>query len=123
MRTLTQSTWGGNHVYDINIGEDGDFLFTNPDDPREAYGNIIADAIRTLEGELQLDIERGIPYQRTIWETVSRLNIWKIYVRNTILEYPFVVGIDGMTIDISSGNHLNYSITIQTDLGTVEVSS
>lgn len=108
------------HIYDIYLTDAGDFAFSSD---REAYGNIIADAIRTLEGELQLDIERGIPYQRTIWETVSRLNIWKIYVRNTILKYPFVIGIDSMAINISNGNHLNYSITIQTNLGTVEVSS
>lgn len=120
MRTLAQTDGGIGHVYDIYLDANGDFAFASGID---AYGNIIADAIRTLEGELQLDIERGIPYQRTIWETVSRLNIWKIYVRNTILEYPFVVGIDAMTVDISRGSHLNYSITIQTDLGTVEVSS
>lgn len=123
MRTLKQTTSGGNHVYDIGIGADGDFLFTSADDPREAYGNIVADAIRTLEGELQLDIERGIPYQRTIWETVGRLNVWKIYVRRTILDYPFVRAIENFDISISNGRELDYKITITTDYGTVEVSS
>ena len=108
------------HIYDIYLTDAGDFAFSSD---REAYGNIIADAIRTLEGELQLDIERGIPYQRTIWETISKVNIWKIYVKNTILAYPFVTGIENMSVNVGNGKNLTYTITIQTDLGVVEVSS
>lgn len=120
MKTLFQATSGNSHINDISLDANGDFAFV---EGLAAYGNIIADAIRTLEGELQLDIERGIPYQRTIWETISKVNIWKIYVKNTILAYPFVTGIENMSVNVGNGKYLTYSITIQTDIGIVEVSS
>lgn len=106
------------HVYDIYLTDAGDFAFRSD---REAYGNIIADAIRTLEGELQLNVEGGIPYQRTIWKSVSELNIWEIYVRDAVNALSFVSGIDDFIVNVD-GSHLDYTLVVSTDAGAVEVS-
>lgn len=119
MRTLAQtdgSTSG--HIYDIYLDDGGDFVFSSG---KAAHGNIIASAIRTLEGELQLDTSMGIPYQRTIWERTSKLNIWEVYVRETIERFPFVKSILGITTSVDSANELHYVLTVETDIGTVEI--
>lgn len=119
MRTLAQSEGNANgHIYDIYLDDAGDFVFNSG---RRAYGDILASAIRTLEGELQLDTSRGIPYQRTIWETITRRNIWEIYVRNTVTAYPFVIRIESFTYSISAKRELTYVLIVETDAGTVEI--
>lgn len=118
MKTLRQTDDGGNHAYDISLNSDGDFLFSSG---KEAYGSIIEDVVRTLEGEMQLNVEGGIPYQRTIWKSVSELNIWEIYVRDAVNALAFVSGIDDFVVNID-GSHLDYTLVVSTDAGAVEVS-
>lgn len=117
MKTLAQTESAGEHSYDIYITQDGDFAFS---DGVRAYANIIADTVRTLEGEMQLDVDRGIPYQRTIWTSVSELGIWEIYVRNAVNALPFVVAIEDMDV-VVDGTHLSYTLVVRTDEGAVEV--
>lgn len=120
MKTLTQTTADASHVYDISLTSAGDFQFSTD---KSAYGMILEDAIRTLEGEMQLDTERGIPYQRTIWQARRNLAVWEIYVRETISSYSFVINIEDFTTSIDEDGALAYSVTVKTDDGTVEVSS
>lgn len=117
MKTLAQSSSGNGHIYDIYLKDDGDFAFS---EGRTAYGNIIAAAIRTLEGELQLDTSRGIPYQRTIWESVTRERVWEIYVRRTVNEYPFVKRIERLDTNITK-SELHYVLVVETTDGTIEI--
>lgn len=119
-RTLAQNLSGdGNHAYDISLDESGDFAFSSG---LSAYADIIADKVRTLEGEMQLDIEGGIPYQRTIWDNMSELDVWKIYVRQTVSALPFVKSIVSFTTNVSDGKMLSYVLEVETDIGTVTVS-
>lgn len=117
MKTLAQTESAGEHSYDIYLTQDGDFALS---DGVHAYANIIADTVRTLEGEMQLDVDRGIPYQRTIWTSVSELGIWEIYVRNAVNALPFVVAIEDMDV-VVDGKHLSYTLVVRTDEGAVEV--
>ena len=84
---------------------------------KDAQAHIIADAIRTLEGELQLDIEAGI----TVWESRSRVNIWQHFVRERVLGLPFVQEIVSFTVDLGTEHLLHYTLTVRTDNDTITV--
>ena len=89
-------------------------------DGKQAYADIIGDAIRTVRGELQLDTERGVPYFETVFKSVNGIDIWKNDVRKRVLEFPFVKSID--SFDVSYANRkLEYTMRLTTDAGDVTV--
>ena len=112
MKTLAQ-----NSANDIYIGSDGGLATV---DELNAYSIVIADAIRTVRGELQLDTERGVPYFETVFKSVNGIDIWKNDVRKRVLEFPFVKSID--SFDVSYANRkLEYTMRLTTDAGDVTV--
>ena len=87
---------------------------------KQAYADIIGDAIRTVSGELQLDVNRGVPYFETVFKSVNGIDIWKNDVRKRVLEFPFVKSID--SFDVSYANRkLEYTMRLTTDAGDVTV--
>ena len=87
---------------------------------KQAYADIIGDAIRTVRGELQLDTERGVPYFETVFKSVNGIDIWKNDVRKRVLEFQFVKSID--SFDVSYANRkLEYTMRLTTDAGDVTV--
>lgn len=88
---------------------------------KEAMAIAVKDAIQTLEGELQLDVESGIPYQRTIWESSSKVELWKHFVKEKVLSFPFVENIISFDVTINEHKELHYTLTIQTDEEVVVV--
>lgn len=88
---------------------------------KDAQAHIIADAIRTLEGELQLDVEAGIPYQRTIWASRSNVELWQHFVRERVLAFQFVQEIVSFTVDLGTEHQLHYTLTVRTDNDTITV--
>ena len=87
---------------------------------KQAYADIIGDAIRTVRGELQLDTGRGVPYFETVFKSVNGIDIWKNDVRKRVLEFPFVKSID--SFDVSYANRkLEYTMRLTTDAGDVTV--
>ena len=115
MRTLNQTSRN-----DIYLTSDGDLSLT---DGRKAYGYILADAMRTVRGEVQLDTSKGIPYQTTVWENRKRLGLWKHYVQELIGGYDFVVSITSFEASIDGSGILNYDMTVETKDGEVTLSS
>ena len=90
------------------------------DNGKQAYADIIGDAIRTVRGELQLDTGRGVPYFETVFKSVNGIDIWKNDVRKRVLEFPFVQSID--SFDVSYANRrLEYTMRLTTDAGDVTV--
>lgn len=113
MKTLAQDSQN-----DIVIAG-GDFKIASGVD---AYAVIIADAVRTVTGELQLDTERGIPYFETVFKSVNGIDIWKSDVRKRVIGFSFVKSID--SFDVSYANKkLDYTMMITTDSGTVTIAS
>ena len=107
--------------YDIGLTPDGKLAIS---EGAEAYGNSIACSIRTLRGELQLDVEAGIPYLETIFESNNNIELWKHRVREVIDGFDFVVSIDSFTTEWDvSKNLLKYNLRITTTKGEVEVSN
>lgn len=88
---------------------------------KDAQAHIIADAIRTLEGELQLDVESGIPYERTIWTSRANVSIWEHFVRQKVLSFPFVQEIISLDINLGTEHQLHYTLTVCTDNDTITV--
>ena len=87
---------------------------------KQAYADIIGDTIRTVSGELQLDVNRGVPYFETVFKSVNGIDIWKNEVRKRVLEFPFVKSID--SFDVSYANRkLEYTMRLTTDAGDVTV--
>ena len=87
---------------------------------KQAYADIIGDAIRTVCGELQLDVNRGVPYFETVFKSVNGIDIWKNDVRKRVLEFPFVKSIDSFDVSYLNGR-LEYKMTLTTDDGVVTV--
>lgn len=113
MKTFTQDTQN-----DIRIGNDGQFVTV---DGLDAYSTVIADVVRTVRGELQLDTERGVPYFETVFKSVNGIDIWKNDVRKRVLEFPFVKSIDSFEASYTN-RKLEYTMHITTDSGAVTVS-
>ena len=115
MKTFSQDSHN-----DIRIGSDGQFATVYGLD---AYSTVIADVVRTVRGELQLDMERGVPYFETVFKSVNGIDIWKNDVRKRVLALSFVRSIDSFSASWKPENHiLSYSMTVSTDNGTVTIS-
>ena len=115
MKTFSQDSHN-----DIRIGSDGQFVTV---DGLDAYSTVIADVVRTVRGELQLDTERGVPYFETVFKSVNGIDIWKSDVRKRVLALSFVRSIDSFSASWNTENHiLSYSMTVSTDNGTVTIS-
>lgn len=90
----------------------------------EAYRQIIEAAILTQRGELQLDIDRGIPYFESVFDKPHYVYLWEASVRETINGFSFVKSVDSFTYDIDYKTHkLNYRIEVTTDIGSLALSS
>ena len=115
MKTFSQDSHN-----DIRIGSDCQF---DTVDGLDAYSTVIADVVRTVRGELQLDMERGVPYFETVFKSINGIDIWKSEVRKTVLALSFVRSIDSFSASWKTENHiLSYSMTVSTDNGTVTIS-
>ena len=115
MKTFSQDSHN-----DIRIGSDGQFATV---DGLDAYSSVIADVVRTIRGELQLDMERGVPYFETVFKSINGIDIWKSEVRKRVLALSFVRSIDSFSASWKTENHiLSYSMTVSTDNGTVTIS-
>lgn len=115
MKTLEQ-----NSAHDIVLKANGDFAFVEGID---SYAVIIADSVRTLIGELQLDIEAGIPWLETVFNSPNEIPLWKHNVSKTVLAYPFVTSVTSIVTEIiPDPKIMKYTLTVATGLGNVEVS-
>ena len=89
---------------------------------KQAYADIIGDTIRTVSGELQLDVNRGVPYFETVFKSVNGIDIWKDDVRKIMNGLSFVKSI--VSFDVSwdpVSRKLNYKMVVETDDGEVTV--
>lgn len=86
----------------------------------DAYSLIIASAIRNCRGEIQLDVERGVPYFETVFKSTNGIDIWKNDVRKRVLEFPFVKSIDSFEVSYAN-RKLEYTIRLTTDVGDVTI--
>lgn len=106
---------------DIDIDDNGEFALVHG---KDAYANIIANAVRTLTGELQLDVEAGIPWMDSVFNEIGDTSLWEHRVRDMIEAFGFVTSIDSFVSEYNFATKtLKYKITISTDEGVVEVAN
>lgn len=116
MNTISQSP----STHDIVI-EDRDIKLAFD---KEAYAIIIGDCIRTLKGEIQLNVELGIPYMETVFTSQSLISKWKASVRRAVMNFPFVDGISYFEASVESDGpdrKVVFSMKVMTDKGIIEV--
>lgn len=107
--------------YDIGLNADGSLALATG---KEAFSYIIADAVRTLTGELQLDVEAGIPWLDSVFNEIGDTSLWEHKVRETVDAFPFVTSIESFTSEYNfSSKTLKYHLEVLTDEGIVEVSN
>ncbi len=93
-------------------------------DGKIAYAQIIESAVLTVKGELQFDIEQGIPYFDTIFRSAKRAALWKAYVIDRVKQFSFVTSVTSFEYDIDYKNHvINYTMRVNTDKGKVTITS
>ena len=89
---------------------------------KQAYADIIGDTVRTVCGELQLDVNRGVPYFETVFKSVNGIDIWKNDVRKIVNGLSFVKSIVSFDVSWDPLNRkLNYEMVVETDEGKVTV--
>lgn len=113
MKTMTQT-----NVQDISLNKYGDFTML---EGKKAYGIVLADAVRTVKGEIQIDSSIGLPYVSTAWENKKKEYVH--YLKTLILSYEFVLEITKLEVEITSGGTLSYMITVETKDGSINLSS
>lgn len=129
MTTITRKTW--NEPTRDSSGVIVDYVPHVNDIGVDVYGNIqmsadgsavkdIVDAIvKTHRGEMQLAINRGIDYEKTVFAHRMYLPIWESQVREAVLSCEGVVSIESFAYDIVD-DELQYTIIIQTDYSGTE---
>lgn len=107
-------------INDIRIDPaTGDIAFA---EGKDAYAVIIADAVRTVEGELQYNTEYGIPYFSTVFASIGLRGVWRARVLDMIRKMSFVQTIGRMDMDFNlSSRTLSYTIELTTDEGEITI--
>ena len=87
----------------------------------EAIAQVIENVVRCQKGELQLDIERGIPYFETVFSSgIADIDIWKSYMIDAIENVSGVNSVVSFDITIT-GDVLKYVAEIDTIYGTATI--
>lgn len=106
-------------TYDIGIDSNGQLAFV---DGRQAYANMIVDALRTIKGEYIFDTEIGVPWFSTLLGHGHANIEWQNLVRERILKFNFVQSIVDFEYRYDPKTKtMDYTCTILTDEGIVEV--
>lgn len=104
------------HVNDIGIDAYGNIQMSSDG---EAVKDIVDALVNTHRGEMQLAINRGIEYEKTVFANRMYLPIWESQVREAVLSCEGVVSIESFEYDIVDAE-LQYTIIIQTDYSGTE---
>lgn len=90
---------------------------------KSCHAQVIEAVIKTLRGELQLDVEAGIQYFETIFNDSRSADIWARQVREAVEALDFVKHIDGFEYSYEFYNDkLKYVLVVTTDDGQITVS-
>ena len=88
----------------------------------EAVELSVSCATKTNYGEIVLDTNLGIPYFETIFTAHPDIELWKIYMKESILSVPKVLGIIAFKTYIDyQKSLLKYTVVINTEFGQGEI--
>lgn len=113
---MTQ-TLGTDSNNDLYLGSDGNIVL-------ESGVQAVMDACETATkaqlGEMLLATTQGIPNFQTIWVGSPNFPMFQTYLRNTLLSVSGVIDVKSIDITVQN-NVLNYTATIETQFGTVQI--
>lgn len=115
--TFSATSWvdeNGTHINDISLSSGQIAMATGKD----AYRTAIECAIRTRLGELPLDIEQGIPYFETVFQSSRLVSDFEAALRARIEEFTFVDEVEEISTNFDRARSvLSYSVTVSTTDG------
>jgi hypothetical protein len=107
-------TFAVNQNNDLYLDENGNIAIVND---ITAIEQACAQSVKTQQGEIIFDINRGIPNFDTVWSKGQQsIPQWEAAVRTIILSNEDVIAIQQFQVSVA-GNILNYQALIQTDFG------
>ena len=89
-------------------------------DGKSAIANVCRNAVYSLQGELQYDLEYGIPYFDVLFGSKPNIDLFKYYLQRQLLSVDGVFAIKNLETKIE-GEELQYTATIETNEGTVQL--
>ena len=102
---------------DLYVGTDGQLAIV---DGKEAYAQIINAKMRTTLGEMQLAMQKGVPYFETVFADPSMVPVWQESVIQMLESLAFVIEVSSFICE-TKGNMLEYTSEIKTDKGMVTI--
>ena len=116
--TQSGSTEEIKHYNDLYLDQFGNIAVSNSD--IEALKNVIENVVKTQMGELQLNINKGVPYFQTIFSHNTNVPYWKDYMIDAIESVDGVISCENFNIDIDNEkNLLTYIASIKTEFGDI----
>ena len=108
-------------------GEHNDIGLRNRDfafaEGKAAYAAILEAAVLTVKGELIYNVEEGIPYFDTAFESPIYLKVWAENVKDRIWKFEFVEDIESFEYEYDAdAGKVSYTARVRTDEGEVEIS-
>jgi len=86
-----------------------------------AVVQVSENVVRCQLGELQFDVNRGIPYMETIFcNGMADVPIWKSYMIKALEKTDGVSSVSSFDVEID-GDVLKYTATIETIYGTAQI--
>jgi hypothetical protein len=102
-----------NRSNDIFLNASGQFQLC---DGKLCKAQILEAAILTVLGELQFDVNTGIPYFSTVFENHSKIDLWAKHVSIRVRQFPWVNLISKFTYSFDTErNMLEYTMDVLVD--------
>ena len=89
-------------------------------DDAEALANVILNRQQTASGELQYNINGGIPYFSTVFSSPPDLQMFEAFLREDAISVPEVERVTAFSVDVSGGT-LTYKMELSTIYGGITV--
>lgn len=87
----------------------------------DAAVQTVQNKLNTLKGEIQLDIDKGIPYFETIFnQQTPDLSSWESYMIEEAEKVDGVIRVESMITRVKD-NQLTYEMTIRTKYGLTQI--
>lgn len=104
---------------DLQVDAFGNLLMTND---LIALLNVIRCAVQTNMGELQYNVNKGVPHLQTIFSNPSLEQVWKSYLQSTIEAIDGVISVQFIETEFDHQKSiLTYTTSIITIYGTGEI--
>lgn len=117
---LEEGQFAGQTSYnDFGVNEYGNLATLSGLD---ALLDVVRCAVQTNLGELQYDVNGGVPHMQTIFTNISTIELWKSSMREVMESIEGVISVEYIELDYNSKEAtLSYTAGIRTIYGNGEL--